>query len=95
MSLDASSWMVVGAIAVTGIVLAAAYVLRAYRLAVTGPERPELAERTTEVGRREIAAVAPLVALMILLGFVPQLALDVINPASEQTLSSVGEEARP
>jgi NADH-quinone oxidoreductase subunit M len=85
----------VGAIAVTGIVLAAAYVLRAYRLAVTGPERPELAERTTEVGRREIAAVAPVVALMILLGVAPQLALDVINPASEQTLSSVGEEARP
>lgn len=80
----------VGAIAVTGIVLAAAYVLRAYRLAVTGPERPELAARTTDVGRREIVAVAPLVGLMILLGFVPQLALDVINPATEHTIDVAG-----
>jgi NADH-quinone oxidoreductase subunit M len=87
----------VGVIAVTGIVLAAAYVLRAYRLAVTGPERPDLAERTTEVGVREIAAVAPLVALMMLLGFVPQLALDVINPASEHTISVQADDegARP
>lgn len=76
----------VGAIAVTGIVLAAAYVLRAYRLAVTGPERPELAG-VSEVGAREIAAVAPLVALMIVLGFVPSLALDTINQDLPDTVS--------
>ncbi|TCJ21742.1 NADH-quinone oxidoreductase subunit M [Nocardioides jejuensis] len=78
----------VGTIAVSGIVLAAAYVLRAYRLAVTGPERPELAG-VAEVGKREIAAIAPLIALMILLGFAPQLALSVINPASDHTMSSI------
>jgi len=77
----------VGTIAVSGIVLAAAYVLRAYRLAVTGPERESLAG-VRDVGKREIAAVAPLVALMILLGFVPQLALSVINPATDHTVST-------
>ncbi|WP_188784019.1 NADH-quinone oxidoreductase subunit M [Nocardioides phosphati] len=77
----------VGTIAVSGIVLAAAYVLRAYRLAVTGPERESLAG-VRDVGVREVAAIAPLVALMLLLGFVPQLALSVINPATGHTVST-------
>jgi NADH-quinone oxidoreductase subunit M len=77
----------VGTIAVSGIVLAAAYVLRAYRLAVTGPERESLAG-VRDVGVREVAAIAPLVALLLLLGFAPQLALSVINPATGHTVST-------
>ncbi|MGQ0775876.1 MAG: NADH-quinone oxidoreductase subunit M [Pseudonocardiales bacterium] len=39
---------------------------------------------------REIAVLAPLVALILLLGFYPQPVLDVINPSVGSTLSEVG-----
>ncbi|MFN2494914.1 MAG: NuoM family protein, partial [Pseudonocardiaceae bacterium] len=39
---------------------------------------------------REIAVLAPMVALILLLGFFPQPVLDVINPSVEATLSEVG-----
>jgi NADH-quinone oxidoreductase subunit M len=77
-----------GAVAVTGIVLAAAYVLLAYQRAMTGPLRPDLGGVGDAVPR-EIIAIAPLVAVMLLLGFVPQPALDVINPSTDHTLEVV------
>jgi len=42
------------------------------------------------VALRETAALAPLVALLLVLGFYPKPALDVINPAVETTLQQVG-----
>ena len=33
--------------------------------------------------------VAPLIALLVVLGIYPKLALDVINPAVQSTLSSI------
>jgi NADH-quinone oxidoreductase subunit M len=77
-----------GAVAVTGIVLAAAYVLLAYQRAMTGPPRPDLAGVGDAVPR-EIIAIAPLVAVMLVLGFAPQPALDVINPSTDHTLEVV------
>jgi NADH-quinone oxidoreductase subunit M len=77
-----------GAVAVSGIVLAAAYVLLAYQRAMTGPPREDLAGVGDAVPR-EIIAVAPLIALMLVLGFWPQPALDVINPSTDHTLEVV------
>ncbi|MGH3926701.1 MAG: NADH-quinone oxidoreductase subunit M, partial [Pseudonocardiaceae bacterium] len=39
---------------------------------------------------RELAVLAPLVALILLLGFYPQPVLEVINPSVGATLSEVG-----
>jgi NADH-quinone oxidoreductase subunit M len=80
---------VAGAFAVTGIVLAAIYVLLMYQRMMTGPARPGI-ETMVDLDRREVGAVAPLVLAMVLLGFFPQPLLDVINPAVETTMTTVG-----
>jgi NADH-quinone oxidoreductase subunit M len=40
---------------------------------------------------RELAVVAPLIALLLLLGVYPKPALDVINPAVSHTLTTVNQ----
>ena len=84
-----NEWMAV--IAVSAIVLAALYILLMYQRTMTGPTRPGV-EAVTDLNAREIAVVAPLVALIVGLGFYPQLLLDSINPAVEHTLTHVGQE---
>jgi NADH-quinone oxidoreductase subunit M len=45
---------------------------------------------------REVSALAPLLLLIIVLGFFPKPLLDVINPAVEHTMSEVGlQDPRP
>jgi len=39
---------------------------------------------------REVVALAPLMLLLLVLGFFPQPALDVINPGVQATLNHVG-----
>ena len=50
----------------------------------------EIEETVTEISRRELAAIAPIFAIIIALGFAPQVALNVINPAVEQVQTYVG-----
>ena len=75
--------------AVLGIVLAAIYILFMYQRVFTGPERggagsPEAqAKRIAgfkDLGPREIAAVAPLLVLIVILGFYPKPLQDVLQP---------------
>jgi NADH-quinone oxidoreductase subunit M len=75
--------------ATLGIVLAALYILILYQRTMTGPLR-ESSRRIGDLNVRETAALAPLVALLLVLGFYPKPALDVINPAVETTLQQVG-----
>lgn len=80
-----------GAVAVLAIVLAAVYVLRAYQRIMTGPEvSATVTSRWSDLSRREVSAVAPLVLALVLFGFYPAPLLDVINPQVEQTLTQVG-----
>jgi NADH-quinone oxidoreductase subunit M len=79
----------VGAIAVTGIVLAAIYVLWMYQRTMTGPTPPDV-EGTADLGLREIAAVAPLMVALFFFGFFPAPLLDVANPFTEGVLAHVG-----
>ncbi|SHL14200.1 NADH dehydrogenase subunit M [Pseudonocardia thermophila] len=44
----------------------------------------------TDLGKREIAVLTPLIVLIILLGFFPGPVLDVINPSVQSTLTEVG-----
>ena len=60
----------VGAIAVSGIVLAPIYVLWMYQRVMTGPTPPEV-EGTKDLSLREIGAVAPLMVGLFFFGFYP------------------------
>jgi NADH-quinone oxidoreductase subunit M len=77
--------------AVFGIVLSALYILLMYQRTMTGPVRPEVAGMR-DLGVREIASLAPLVALVVGLGFFPRPLLDVIEPAVTSTLQHVGAQ---
>ena len=72
------------------IVLAALYILIMYQRTMTGPLRPELAERVTDVSRREKLAMAPLVLLILVLGFFPKPMLDVIEPTIAASMADIG-----
>jgi NADH-quinone oxidoreductase subunit M len=77
-----------GVIATLGIVLAAIYVLHWYQRVAHGPAA-EGVKGFRDLGGREVLALAPLVALVVALGFFPKPWLDVINPAVRGTLQEV------
>ena len=79
----------VGAIAVTGIVLAAVYVLWLYQRTMTGPPVPG-DEGMKDLNRRELVAVVPLMVALVVFGFFPMPLLDVANPTVETLLEHVG-----
>ena len=78
-----------GTAAVLGIVLAALYILLAYQRTMTGLPRPELLGMK-DLNAREVAALAPLLVLIVVLGFFPKPLTSIINPAVEDTLQQVG-----
>ncbi|ACZ20706.1 NADH dehydrogenase subunit M [Sanguibacter keddieii DSM 10542] len=71
------------------VVLAALYVLLTYQRIFTGPVRPELAE-VRDLSARERWVVAPLVVALLVLGFVPGPALDLVGDPAAVTLEQVG-----
>jgi NADH-quinone oxidoreductase subunit M len=79
----------VAAVAATvGIILAALYVLILYQRTMTGRIRG--GDGVPDLRGREMFALAPIVALLLVLGVYPRPVLDVINPAVDRTLESVG-----
>ncbi len=72
-------------LATLGIILAAIYILWMYQRTMTGPVRGEVANMP-DLKPRELWAVAPLIALIIVLGVYPRPVLDIINPAVHSTL---------
>ena len=81
---------VAAGIATVGIILAAVYILWMYQRTMTGEPGDEVRRTVTEVKGREVLAIAPVVVLIIALGFVPQVVLNVVNPAVDRTMISVG-----
>jgi NADH-quinone oxidoreductase subunit M len=79
---------VAASFAVSGIVLAAIYILLMYQRTMTGPTREEVSGMR-DLGVREIASLAPLLALIVVLGFYPKPLLSVINPSVDHTMSQV------
>ncbi len=73
-------------VAVIGVVLASIYILLPYQRVFTGP-RPEV--EVKDLGGREKTVMGALVAAMLVLGFYPAPALDVINPVAEQYASHI------
>ncbi|MGH8893891.1 MAG: NADH-quinone oxidoreductase subunit M, partial [Actinomycetes bacterium] len=78
-------------LATGGIILASIYILLMYQRTMTGQPN-EHTSRFPDLTSREAWAVAPLIAVIIALGFYPKPLLDVINPAVERTLLQVGVE---
>ncbi len=75
--------------AVLGIVLAALYILLMYQRTMTGPTVPAVAPMR-DLGLREVSALAPLLVLIVLLGFYPKPLTTIIEPAVQETLQQVG-----
>ena len=75
-------------LATASIILAAIYILWMYQRTMTGPVRAEVSGMP-DLGARELWAVGPLIALIVVLGVYPKPVLDVINPAVHQTLVQV------
>jgi NADH-quinone oxidoreductase subunit M len=76
-------------IATVGIILAALYILLMYQRTMQGRLNPAM-PKMKDLSRREAFVIAPLMVLILALGFYPKPVLDVINPAVEATLSDVG-----
>jgi NADH-quinone oxidoreductase subunit M len=81
-------------IATAGIILAAGYVLWMIQRTTQGTPNPALETvpaMRRDLSAREVVVVAPLIALILLLGFYPKPVIDVINPAVKATLHDVGK----
>jgi NADH-quinone oxidoreductase subunit M len=73
---------VLGAVAVTGVVLGAIYMLWAYQKTFQGPA-PARHRTIRDMLPHEFAAVVPVVAVMLFIGVYPKVVLDRIEPTSD------------
>ncbi|ACY99933.1 NADH-quinone oxidoreductase subunit M [Thermomonospora curvata] len=83
-----SRYQVAAVIAALGIVLAAVYILWMYQRTMNGPTAEAVAG-FKDLSRRELTAIAPILAIIVALGFFPKPVLDVIDPSVQQTLRQV------
>src|SRR3984893_16020668 len=78
------------AFGVTALILSSIYILWLYQRVMTGPVT-EGNERIRDLVPREILVVAPLIALLLVLGIYPKPVLDIINPAVGNTMATIGQ----
>jgi NADH-quinone oxidoreductase subunit M len=76
-------------VATLGIILAAVYILLTYQRMFTGEVR-EPVRGLPDMRTREAWVMAPLLAVIVALGFFPKPVLDVLEPAVERTMQQVG-----
>ena len=76
-------------IATFGIVLAALYILIPVQKALHGPTAPGN-ENLSDLNLREKIAIAPVMAIIIVLGFYPSPLLKTINPAASHVIAQLG-----
>jgi NADH-quinone oxidoreductase subunit M len=72
-----------------GIVLAALYVLIPIQKTLHGPTTPGN-EGMADLSLREKLAIAPVIAVIIAMGFYPKPVLDLINPSAEKVVVTAG-----
>ncbi len=73
----------------TGIILAALYVLIVVQKSLHGPTK-EGNENLPDLNLREKVAIAPIILLLVVLGFFPKPLLDAINPATQTVMTHSG-----
>jgi len=76
-------------IATFGIVLAALYILIPVQRALHGPTTPGN-ENLKDLTLREKIAIAPVISIIVILGFYPSPLLNIINPAAATVVSQQG-----
>ena len=76
-----------------GIVLAAIYLLWAYQRVFQGPVVHEENEGMKDLNWREVAMLAPILALIVAIGVFPKPFLERIEPSAEKVASYLHEEA--
>lgn len=86
-----SAYTWAGALSVSGVLLAAIYVLWMYQRTMGGPKTPAI-EGVKDLNAREKWAVAPIIALIVVMGFFPQPVLHMINPSVNETLARVDKQ---
>jgi NADH-quinone oxidoreductase subunit M len=84
-----NSWF--GALAATGVVLAAIYLLWSYQRMAFGPVREEH-RLLPDVSVREVAVLAPVLVLLLVFGVAPSLLADRIEPATSAVIAHVDPE---
>jgi NADH-quinone oxidoreductase subunit M len=81
-------------LATVGVILAAVYILLTYQRMFTGEVRDSV-RHLPDMRAREAFVVAPLLAVIVALGFFPKPVLDVLGPAVDRTLEQVGATDPP
>jgi NADH-quinone oxidoreductase subunit M len=82
-------WPWLGALAALSVVLAAGYLLWTVQRVAYGPLRHPEHAAFADVTRRELAAMLPLVVLVVALGVWPGLLVDALRPACEALLQTL------
>jgi NADH-quinone oxidoreductase subunit M len=89
-----------GVLATLGVILGAAYMLWMVQKVFFGPLTHRENQHLTDLSLREFATVAPFLALVAVMGLMPQPFLDRINPSTERfitraNLGAPGTQLRP
>jgi NADH-quinone oxidoreductase subunit M len=77
----------VALVSATGVILSAAYALWLYRRVAFGPLVKDSLRAISDMDGREKALFVPLVAMTLILGVYPSLAIDIIGPSVEALVS--------
>ena len=70
------------ALSMLGLLMTGAYILKGIAEVLHGPVNETHVDHLSEINRRELAVIAPLMVLMLWLGVWPSWLLDVINKAT-------------
>lgn len=81
---------VAAVLATSGLVLSCLYMLLPYQRMATGPSRPGFDE-APDLSSRERWVLAPVIFVIVFLGFFPKPALDAIRPAVTTTMTTIGQ----
>ncbi len=76
-------------VAASGVVLAAIYLLWSYERVFTGEPHLEENRALVDLSVREVTLLAPLAALVLVIGLYPSALLDKIGPSTEAVLDHV------
>jgi NADH-quinone oxidoreductase subunit M len=84
----------IGAIAVAGAMLSAAYLLRMFRQMALGPAVPIGGRQLWDVNAREMVAILPLVVFVFWVGFYPKPFLEILHVSVEHLLVQTQVQGR-
>ena len=88
-------WPWATAVATSGVVLGALYLLWMYERTIFGPVVHEETRRLVDIGTRELVVITPVLALCFVMGLYPTPILRRIEPAVARTIATVQRRSAP